>query len=155
MKNSIKTILLSLAFIALSTVTMAQEAKRPQKSKEEVAQYAAKKIAQELALDEQTSARFVSLYCKQQREIRDTAPKKALFNSKKDLTDEEAEAVIMQRFDHSQKILDIRRKYYPEFCKFLTKRQVLKFYQQEWLNQRGAKAYKGGKGHKKHGKAPR
>lgn len=50
------------------------------------------------------------------------------------LTDAEVEADIKTRFAQSRKMLDIREKYYEEFRKFLSPKQVQKMYNLERRN---------------------
>ena len=47
------------------------------------------------------------------------------------LTDAEVEQVIKARFAQSRKMLDIREKYYNEFRKFLSPKQIQKMYNME------------------------
>jgi len=59
-------------------------------------------------------------------------------------TDAQAEQAIKRRFEHSQKLLDIREKYYAEYSKFLTQKQIQRVYQLEKqmmsrLSKRGGK----------------
>ena len=43
-------------------------------------------------------------------------------------TDAETEEAIEERFDRSQKLLDIRKKYYKEYSKYLTPKQIQRVY---------------------------
>ena len=47
------------------------------------------------------------------------------------MTDEENEEAIKARFAHSQKILDLRKKYYAIYSEFLTQKQIQKVYETE------------------------
>ena len=47
------------------------------------------------------------------------------------MTDKEAEGFIKARFDNSEKILNIRKKYYKEYSKFLTQTQIERVYKLE------------------------
>ena len=47
------------------------------------------------------------------------------------MSDEETEQVLKERFGHSQKILDLRRKYYAIYSKFLTQKQIRRVYELE------------------------
>ena len=62
------------------------------------------------------------------------------------MTDAEAEKAIKDRFEHSEKILRIREKYYKEYCKFLTQKQIQRVYE---LEQKTMKRL-GKRGHMKH-----
>ncbi|MDE6151407.1 MAG: hypothetical protein K2G12_05405, partial [Prevotella sp.] len=48
-----------------------------------------------------------------------------------DMTDAEVEQALKGRFEHSQKILDIRQKYYKEYSKFLSQKQIKRVYEIE------------------------
>ena len=50
------------------------------------------------------------------------------------LTDVEMEQQIKGRFAHSRKILDVREKYYDEFRKILSPKQIMKIYRTEQNN---------------------
>ena len=50
------------------------------------------------------------------------------------LTDAEVERQIKGRFAQSRKILDVREKYYDEFRKILSPKQIMKIYRTEQNN---------------------
>ena len=52
-------------------------------------------------------------------------------HNKQGLSEQENEERIKQRFAISEKILNIRQKYYKEYSKFLTQAQIEKVYEQE------------------------
>ena len=47
------------------------------------------------------------------------------------MTDEETEQALKDRFAHSQKILDLRQKYYGIYSEFLTQKQIRRVYELE------------------------
>ena len=49
-------------------------------------------------------------------------------------TDDEVDKMMRDRFKQSRKILDVREKYYDEFRKFLSPKQVQKVYDQGQKN---------------------
>ena len=115
--------------VALFTMpqTYAQRNKAERISREELAKVQAHHIAKELAFDDEVTKKFVDTYCRCQQEIWALGPRvKASSNS-----DEATDAEIEARFEHSQKILDIRKKYYKEYNKFLTSRQIKRVYEIE------------------------
>ena len=59
----------------------------------------------------------------------------------------ETKKSIKDRFEHSEKILKIREKYYKEYSKFLTQKQIQRVYE---LEQKTMKRL-GKRGHMKHG----
>jgi hypothetical protein len=56
---------------------------------------------------------------------------------KSEMTDAEAENVIKDRFAQSHKILDIQEKYYNQFRRILTPKQILRIYQNEKATREG------------------
>ena len=73
-------------------------------------------------------------------------------------TDAEAEQAIKQRMERSQKILDLREKYYKKYNAFLTQKQIERVYELEHkamkkLSKKGYRAPRG-KG-QRHGKPSR
>jgi hypothetical protein len=47
------------------------------------------------------------------------------------MTDAEAEQAIKQRMERSQKILDLREKYYGKYSQFLSPKQIERVYELE------------------------
>ena len=87
----------------------------------------ARHIAQQLAFDDETTAKFVDTYSRCQKEVWSLAPRKRVGKGASK-TDRETEEAIEERFDRSQKLLDIRKKYYKEYSKFLTPKQIQRVY---------------------------
>lgn len=89
----------------------------------------AKHIAHDLAMDKTTGSRFIKTYCDFQKELWNLGPKP---NGKSGfMADEEHERMIEKRFEHSQKILDLREKYYRKYSEFLTPSQISRVYELE------------------------
>ena len=88
-------------------------------SREQLAETQAKYIARELAFDDNLSSQFVTTYCECQKEVWALSPR-----SGKDCS-------MQERFDRSQKLLDIRQKYYRLYSRFLTDRQIENVYELE------------------------
>lgn len=125
-------LVLSFLFAAFAaTPAMAQEkTKAP-------AQRAAH-ISQILCLDDATAAQFCTLYAQYSQEMRAarqkyarTKPQKSKDGGSTPLTDEQVKANIEKSLALSQAILDIRKKYYTEFLKILTPRQIERLYELE------------------------
>lgn len=124
-------LLLAAVFMAASFGTLhAQEQAKQRPTREQLSEAQAKHIAASIGLDEAASKKFVETYRRCQQEIWALGPENGKKRGKKDelMTDEEAKQAIRQRFDHSQKMLDIRKKYYDEYSKFLTQQQILRVY---------------------------
>ncbi len=102
-------------------VAVSATAQTPQQrmSREQLAETQAKYIARELAFDDNLSSQFVTTYCECQKEVWALGPR-----SGKDCS-------MQERFDRSQKLLDIRQKYYRLYSRFLTDRQIENVYKLE------------------------
>ena len=122
------------------------ENRRPRKrmSMEQVAEMQASKVVKELGLDDKTAAKFAEVYKKYMKEMDDLRkqymPAKSDFKEDKpsmpkSLTDAEVDKMMRNRFTQARKMLDIREKYYNEFRKFLSPKQVQKVYDQGMVNK--------------------
>lgn len=126
MKNMLKInlmVALLLVFCAMSTAQNQQQ----RMSREQLAEKQAKHIARELAFDETTAQKFLETYCAYQQEMWALGPR----HKAKAENEEEAEQAIKERFERSQQILDLREKYYEEYSKFLTQKQIQRVYELE------------------------
>ena len=112
--------------IAFCTIGMAQNEKQ-RMSREQLAEKQAKHIAQELSFDEATTQRFIETYCACQQEVWALGPRQKA----ETVTEEEAEQVIKERLERSRAVLDLREKYYEEYSKFLTQKQILRVFELE------------------------
>ena len=134
MKRIINFLLMVVAFVAFSIPTFAQDNNTKQrKSREQMVEAQAKHIAKEMAFDDAVSARFVKTFCEYQKEVWALGPRhqKPQGQKAKPQSDADAEKAMKERFAHSQKILDLREKYYDEYSKFLTPKQIQRVYQLE------------------------
>ena len=126
MKSLMKINMVALMLIAFCTIGMAQNEKQ-RMSREQLAEKQAKHIAQELSFDEATTQRFIEIYCACQQEVWALGPRQKA----ESVTEEEAEQAIKERFERSRAILDLREKYYEEYSKFLTQKQILRVFELE------------------------
>jgi len=129
MKQNFKLLLVALIAVFTIDAAIAQNQQKHRRNRQEFVQIKAKHIADKLNFDETTAEKFVETYCACEKEIWDSRP-----DFKPDqtfTTDADAEAAIMARFEHGQKILDIRRKYYEVYKTFLTPIQIEKVYSYE------------------------
>lgn len=117
MKQLFRIILIAIIVVASGATAIAQNNGGQRLSREELATKQAQYIARELALDESTTNKYVETYCQYQREV-------WALGSRKGLTTE-------QRLERSQKILDLRKKYYHIYSGFLTEPQLDKAYKLE------------------------
>lgn len=101
-----------------------------------------KQMAEVLMLDDATAAKFTPIYEAYQKELREcrmmNREERVKKNDKDDkqstkpaLTDAEIEKQIKNQFAQARKILDVREKYYKEFSKILSPKQIMKIYDTE------------------------
>ena len=117
MKQLFRVILIAIMIVASGATAVAQNNTGQRLSREELATKQAQYIAHELALDESTTNKYVETYCQYQREIWALGPRKGLTTE--------------QRLDRSQKILDLRKRYYHIYSGFLSEQQIDKAYKLE------------------------
>ena len=132
MKNIIRLLLLVVTFTAFSFTAMAQnygKANKQRLTREQLAEVQARHIAKDLAFDEATSKRFIKTYCNYQQEEWALGPRVKPQRGKQ--SDGQTEQTLKDRFAHSQKILDLRKKYYGIYSEFLTQSQIERVYQLE------------------------
>lgn len=153
MKRTIRLFVIAIVMMASAATTFAQQTStqypnRQQRiSREQLAVVEAKHIAQNLALGDATTEKFVATYCDYQKEIWALGPRQR--PNRQGTSELDNEERIKQRFAMSEKILNIRQKYYKKYSKFLTQAQIEKVYEQERkLMNRHAKRGQKGLGHK-------
>jgi len=156
MEMKSKYFLIMLVAVLMGTEVMnaqQKDDKKPMRKRmtmEEMAEGQAGKFVQKLGLDDKTAAKFTEVYKKymaEQNEVRkEFAPDFAMrgkMEDKKDgkefkmkmeaPTDEQVDKMMRDRFKQSRKMLDIREKYYDEFRKFLSPKQVQKVYDENQM----------------------
>ena len=140
MTRIIRTLLIVIMMVASNVVAIAQQPNRQQQvSREQLAEIEAKHIAHELAFSDAVSGKFVATYCNYKKDIWALGPRLRP-NRRGRASEQDNEERIKQRFAMSEKILNIRQKYYKEYSKFLTQAQIEKVYEQErMLMKRHAK----------------
>ena len=130
MKHIIRTFVIAIMMIASCTTVFAQPNTQKQRmSREQLAEVQAKHIAGELAFSDAVTEKFVKTFCDCQKEIWALGPRPR--PGKQGMSEQENEERLKQRFAMSEKILNIRQKYYKEYSKFLTQAQIEKVYEQE------------------------
>ena len=145
----IMAVLLMGSQMTLSAQNTDNKQKKQRPTPEQMVQMQTKQIVKTLMLDDATAAKFTPVYEKYLKELREcrmmthkarTEKTKAQgtdANVKKErpsMTDDEIATMLRNQFTQSRKMLDIREKYYNEFCKILSQKQILKIYQQEKMN---------------------
>ena len=133
MRAIIKPIFAAAVAILMS-LTLTAQPNGKKLSREELAVKQAAHISEELAFDEATSAKFQETYCAFQQELWALGP---VLDKPK--PGEQGEEEIGQRFERSQKILDLRKKYYEIYSTFLTQKQISRVYEieQEMMHKLG------------------
>lgn len=129
MKNIIRIFMLTVAMVTFSVSTYAQKSDRQRMTREQLAEAQANFIADEMAMDDTTAEQFIKTFCQFQKEIWALGPRPKRDSSS--CSNTETEQALKERFAHSQKILDLRKKYYVEYSKFLTQKQIERVYQLE------------------------
>ena len=135
--------MLVVAFM-MGTQVMNAQANKPKEKKEhkrptmeQISEMQSRRIVDELGLDDKTAAKFTDVYKKYMKEMNDlrlkNMPKKSDMkkdepNKPKSFTDAEVDKMMRNRFTQARKMLDIREKYYNEFRKFLSAKQVQKVF---------------------------
>jgi type II secretory pathway component PulK len=143
----IVSILMMVVMMTVTTSVLAQTPNKKQRiSREQLAEKQAQHIAHDLAFDEKTTVRFIETYTECQKEIWALGPRP--YHKKGEVkTDAQTEQEIKHRFEMSEKILDIRQKYYKKYSQFLTQQQIQRVYEIEKnMMKRFAQHAKGGKG---------
>ena len=133
MKNIVRIALCAIMMAVCTTAVQAQDntpSNKQRMTREQLAEAQAKHISHELALDDATCKKFIDTYIDYQKEVWALGPRLKK-HDKDSQTDAEAEQAIKQRMERSQKILDLRKKYYQRYSQFLTQRQIERVYELE------------------------
>lgn len=163
--------------MSLSAQNKENKERKQRPTQEQMTQMQTTQIVKTLMLDDAAAAKFTPIYEKYLKEMRecrmmnrkprmnkDTKGTEA--NAKKQgtkpaMTDAEIATMLKNQFTQSRKMLDIREKYYYEFSKILSQKQIMKLYQQEKNNMgkfkkefERRKGQKSGQGHHQ-GQRPR
>ncbi len=130
--KTIMKLWLVAALMLMGTATIsAQNNKHQRLTREELADKQARHIAQTMAFDEATTKQFVETYTACQKEIWALGPRmkgaRKQANTQQQ-TEAEAKQDIALQFERSEKLLQIRQKYYAEYSKFLTQNQIKRVY---------------------------
>ena len=144
MKKIFNVMMLVIAMTMFTVNSFAQAPNKKQRlTREKLSEKQAKYIASDLALDDETTARFINTYTQCQKEIwaLGSRPRRDDNNN-----EEQIGQNIKKRFEMSEKILDIRQKYYNEYSKFLTQKQIQRVYKIEKNMMKRFAQRKGNKG---------
>ena len=129
MKKLLSIMFMAVAMLTFSISTSAQAPTKKQRiSREQLAEKQAQHIAYDLALDEKTKSQFIDTYTQCQKEIWALGPRP---RRNRGGSEAQTEQQIKQRFEMSEKILNIRQKYYKKYSQFLTQQQIQRVYEIE------------------------
>ena len=131
MKKFLGMMMMVVMMMTVTANVCAQTPNQKQRlSREQLAEVQAKHIAHDLGLDDKTSSKFIDTYTQCQKEVWALGPRP---RHKKGyvVSDAQTEQMIKQRFEMSEKILDIRQKYYKKYSQFLTQLQIQRVYEIE------------------------
>jgi hypothetical protein len=131
--NRFLRIVLLAAAIVCSGTSGAQNNDRQRLTREQLAEMQARHIAREMAMDDATRRQFIETYCQYQAEIWALGPRNDRSHrpTPSAMTDAETEQAIKERFERSQRILNIRQAYYAKYSEFLTQPQIRQVYELE------------------------
>lgn len=131
MKKILGILMMVVAMMTVSTSVCAQAPNQKQRlSREQLAEKQARYIAHDLGLDDKTSSKFIDTYTQFQKEVWALGPRP--HHKKGDMkSDVQTEQEIKQRFEMSEKILNIRQKYYKKYSSFLSQQQIQRVYELE------------------------
>lgn len=131
MKKFLGMMMMVVMMMTVTVNVCAQTPNQKQRlSREQLAEVQAKHIAHDLGLDDKTSSKFIDTYTQCQKEVWSLGPRP--HHKKGDVvSDAQTEQMIKQRFEMSEKILDIRQKYYKKYSQFLTQQQIQRVYEIE------------------------
>ncbi|ERI85076.1 hypothetical protein HMPREF1981_01962 [Bacteroides pyogenes F0041] len=120
--------------------------KKEAPTREQITKMKVNRAVKALMLDDATAAKFAPVYEKYLTELHEccvsingisgTSKKKSLASDNNtaplsEKTDAEIAKLLKEQFAQSRKMMDIREKYYGEFSKLLSQRQVMKVYRME------------------------
>ena len=151
MVNKMISMMVIAIAMLFSSINMSAQSNNQQRlSREELAEKQARHIAHELALDDATTQKYVATYCAYQKEVWALGPR-VKRHSSANATEAEAEQANKARMEQSQKILDLREKYYKEYSKFLTQKQIERAYElEQQVMRRLVRHHRQGAGAMKH-----
>lgn len=93
------------------------------------------RMANELMLNDATTAKFKTLYMDYLADMRNLMMPTGKMNRSsikreplKEMTDAEVQKMLENRFEKEQKMLDVRVKYYKEFKRFLSPKQIARIF---------------------------
>ena len=145
----ILAVLLMGSQMTLSAQNTDNKEKKQRPTQQQMMQMQVDQMVKTLMLDDATATKFTPVYEKYLKDLREcrmmnhkprtekAKTQSTDANAKKErpsMTDDEIATMLRNQFTQSRKMLDVREKYYNEFSKILSQKQILKIYQQEKMN---------------------
>lgn len=152
MKKLFSIIFMAIAMMmATSNICAQAPTQRQRLTREQLAEKQAQHIAHDLALDDKVADQFINTYIQSQKEIWALGPRP---RHRTGDSDAQTEQEIKRQFEMSEKILNIRQKYYGKYSKFLTPKQIQRVYEIERNMMKRLGQHKGKAGNNRHGMCP-
>lgn len=128
MKTLIRHLLL-ITILATAPIAIAADKKdgnkRPDPAKREnFAKAQAEEIAKKLELNPELSARFTETYLQCQKEMWELKKDNRPVAKPDEMTEEQAKAANEAQLNNQTRFLELRKKYYDAYSKFLTQKQI-------------------------------
>lgn len=145
----VAALLMGTQFLSAQNKDNKEKKQRP--TPEQMVKMQTDQMVKALMLDDATAAKFTPVYEKYLKDLRECRMMNSKPRVKKDvpqgaeakgtapsprpaMTDTEIAKQIKDQFAQSRKMLDIREKYYNDFSKVLSQKQIMKIYQMEKSN---------------------
>mgnify|MGYP005752432327 CR=1 FL=1 len=125
--KSIVKLMIALLMIALPAAASAQKGERRHDpaQREALAKAQAAEIAKEMKLNDELTQKYTETFLDFQREIWSMDNPRHRRMKEEDMTEAQAKEQNEWRLKSDQRFLEIRKKYYHEYSKFLTQKQIL------------------------------
>ncbi|NLI35892.1 MAG: hypothetical protein GX416_05195 [Bacteroidales bacterium] len=101
------------------------------------------RMTNELMLNDATTAKFKAMYMDYLADMRNAMMPAGKIDRNaikrdplKEMTDAEVQKMLENRFDREQKMLDVRVKYYKEFKRFLSPKQIARIFRPRFQGKR-------------------
>lgn len=129
MRNIFKFIFIIIIINGCTEIVYAQRDEKQHITREQLAKKQAEYIAKVIAMDKKNTKKFTETFCSFQKEVwaLGMRPKNDISNR----SEYETEQYLKEKIAHAQKILDLRKKYYTEYSKFLTQKEIEQVYKLE------------------------
>lgn len=117
--------IIALAPVAATAQDQNRQGRHDPAQREAFSKAQAAEIAKKLELNDDQTAKFTRTYLKCQKEMWSMYKRDQKRVKPSEMTEEQAKTENADRLEMQQKQLDIRKKYYGEYSKFLTQKQIM------------------------------